>query len=56
VRARLTFVSYGAGDGDAKWLDHQGSFMAAVARSGIPAAGREGLGVKEDYHTAQMPR
>ncbi len=29
---RLTFVSYGVPEkGDAKWLDHQGSFMAAVA-------------------------
>src|SRR5215831_16411072 len=29
---RLTFVSYGVPErGDAKWLDHQGSFMATVA-------------------------
>src|SRR5271168_1630866 len=29
---RLTFVSYGVPEkGDAKWLDHQGSFMAAIA-------------------------
>ena len=29
---RLTFISYGVPEsGDAKWLDHQGSFMAAVA-------------------------
>ncbi len=43
---RLTFVSYGVPEkGDAKWLDHQGSFMAAVAaRAGIPFAGREGSG------------
>src|SRR5258708_32884529 len=29
---RLTFVSYGVPEkGDAKWLDQQGSFMAAIA-------------------------
>src|SRR5699024_863723 len=29
---RLTFISYGIPEkGDAKWLDHQGSYMAAVA-------------------------
>ena len=29
---RLTFISYGVPEkGDAKWLDHQGSYMAAVA-------------------------
>jgi hypothetical protein len=28
----LTFISYGVPEkGDAKWLDHQGSFMAAIA-------------------------
>ena len=28
---RLTFISYGVPEkGDAKWLDHQGSFMATV--------------------------
>ena len=43
---RLTFISYGVPKkGDAKWLDQQGSFMAAVAaRPGVPAAGREGSG------------
>ncbi len=41
---RLTFISYGVPEkGDAKWLDHQGSFMAAVAgAAGLPAARREG--------------
>ena len=41
---RPTFISYGVPEkGDAKWLDQQGSFMAAVAaRPGVPAARREG--------------
>ena len=31
---RPTFISYGVPEkGDAKWLDQQGSFMAAVARA-----------------------
>ena len=40
---RATFISYGIPEqGDAKWLDQQGSFMAAVAaRPGVPAAGCE---------------
>src|SRR5256885_614431 len=43
---RLTFISYGTpSQGDARWLDHQGSYMAAVAagpplkRPGAPAPG-----------------
>ncbi len=54
---RLTFVSYGNPEkGDAKWLDHQGSFMAAVAASPIfTLLGAKGLGISEDYHSAQMP-
>ena len=54
---RLTFVSYGVPEkGDAKWLDPQGSFMAAVAASPIfELLGAKGLGVSEDYHTAKMP-
>jgi hypothetical protein len=54
---RLTFVSYGVPEmGDAKWLDHQGSFMAAVAAQPVfRLLGAKDLGVKEDYHTAQMP-
>lgn len=29
---RLTFISYGVPEkGDAKWLDHQGSYMATIA-------------------------
>jgi hypothetical protein len=54
---RLTFISYGIPEkGDAKWLDHQGSFMATVAASPVwTLLGAKGLGVDEDYHTAQMP-
>ncbi len=43
-------------NGDAHWIDHQGSFMAAVAAG--PAyrlLGARDLGVTEDYRTAVMP-
>ena len=54
---RLTFISYGIpAKGDAKWLDHEGSFMATVDASGVFALlGAKGLTVEGDYHTAQMP-
>jgi hypothetical protein len=54
---RLTFVSYGVPEkGDAKWLDHQGSFMAAVAAQPVfRLLGAKDLGVKESYRTAKMP-
>jgi hypothetical protein len=54
---RLTFISYGLPEkGDAKWLDQQGSFMAAVAASPVfSLLGTKGLGISEDYHTANMP-
>ena len=54
---RLTFVSYGVPEkGDAKWLDQQGSFMAAVAAQPVfRLLGAKDLGVKEDFHVAQMP-
>jgi len=54
---RLTFVSYGVPEkGDAKWLDQQGSFMAAVAAQPVfRLLGARDLGVKEDYNTAKMP-
>jgi len=54
---RLTFISYGVPEkGDAKWLDHQGSFMAAVAAEPVfRLLGAKDLGVTESYHTAQMP-
>ena len=54
---RLTFVSYGVPEkGDAKWLDHQGSFMAAVAVQPVfRLLGAKDLGVPDDYHTARTP-
>jgi hypothetical protein len=54
---RLTFVSYGVPEkGDAKWLDQQGSYMAAVAAQPVfRLLGAKDLGVTEDYHTARMP-
>jgi hypothetical protein len=54
---RLTFVSYGVPEkGDAKWLDHQGSFMAAVAAEPVfRLLGAKDLGVTADYRVAKMP-
>lgn len=54
---RLTFISYGIPEkGDAKWLDHQGSYMATVAASPVwTLLGTQGLGVDENYRTAKMP-
>jgi penicillin amidase len=54
---RPTFISYGVPEkGDAKWLDQQGSYMAAVAAGPVfRLLGAKDLGVAEDYHTAKMP-
>jgi len=54
---RLCFVSYGIpSQGDAKWLDHQGSYMAAVAAGPVyKLLGAKDLGVSNDYKTEQMP-
>jgi hypothetical protein len=54
---RLTFVSYGVPErGDAKWLDHQGSFMAAIAAQPVfRLLGAKGLGRSDDYKTEKMP-
>ena len=54
---RLTFVSYGIPEkGDAKWLDHQGSFMATVAAQPVfRLLGAKDLGVSDDWRTAKMP-
>jgi lysophospholipase L1-like esterase len=54
---RLTFVSYGVPEkGDAKWLDQQGSFMAAVAAQPVfRLLGAKDLGITADYRTAKMP-
>lgn len=54
---RPTFISYGVPEkGDAKWLDHQGSYMAAVAAGPVfRLLGAKDLGVRQDYRTAKMP-
>ncbi|HSO85078.1 MAG TPA: hypothetical protein VLQ91_00900 [Draconibacterium sp.] len=54
---RLTFISYGIPEkGDAKWLDQQGSYMAAIAAgSAFKLLGAKDLGVSNDYMTEKMP-
>ena len=54
---RLTFISYGVPEkGDAKWLDHQGSYMAAVAAQPVfRLLGAKDLGASDDYKTEKMP-
>jgi len=54
---RPTFISYGVPEkGDAKWLDHQGSFMAAVAAGPVfRLLGAKDLGRSDDYKTEKMP-
>ncbi|HUZ04786.1 MAG TPA: hypothetical protein VMU62_05470, partial [Acidobacteriaceae bacterium] len=54
---RLVFISYGIPEkGDAKWLDHQGSYMATVAAQPVyTLLGAKDMGVSSDYHTAKMP-
>jgi len=54
---RLTFISYGVAEkGDAKWLDHQGSYMATIAAGPVfRLLGAKDLGVTDDYHSAKMP-
>jgi hypothetical protein len=54
---RLTFISYGIPEkGDAKWLDHQGSFMATVDASRVfDLLGAKGIDAGGDYRTAKMP-
>jgi hypothetical protein len=54
---RLTFISYGVPEkGDAKWLDHQGSFMAAVAAGPVfRLLGATDLGTSDNYKTEKMP-
>ena len=56
---RLTFISYGVPEqGDAKWLDQEGSFMAEVAAQPVFRLLGDGtLGVPDDYHAdkVQMP-
>jgi hypothetical protein len=54
---RLTFISYGIPEqGDAHWLDHQGSYMATVAAGSVfKLLGAHDLGVSNDYKTEKMP-
>jgi len=54
---RLVFISYGIPEkGDAHWLDHQGSYMAAVAAGPVfKLLGVKDLGVSNDYMTEKMP-
>jgi len=57
VAPRPALVSYGVPEkGDAKWLDHQGSYMAAVAAQPVyRLLGAKGLGVSDDYRSEKMP-
>ena len=54
---RLTFISYGIpAKGDARWLDHEGSFMATIDASRVfTLLGAKGLDIPGDYSTARMP-
>lgn len=54
---RLCFVSYGIPEkGDAKWLDHQGSYMAVIAAGEVYTfLGAKDLGVSNDYQKEKMP-
>lgn len=54
---RPVFISYGIPEkGDAKWLDHQGSYMAAVAAGPVfKLLGAKDLGVSADYQAEKMP-
>ncbi len=54
---RLIFISYGIPEqGDAKWLDQQGSFMATVAAGTVyKLLGAKDLGISNDYKKAVMP-
>jgi hypothetical protein len=54
---RPTFLSYGIPEkGDAKWLDQQGSFMAAVAAGpAFRLLGAHDLGTSDDYKQEKIP-
>ena len=54
---RPTFISYGVPEkGDAKWLDHQGSYMAAIAAGRVfRLLGARDLGKSDDYTVEKMP-
>ncbi|HCE57756.1 MAG TPA: acetylxylan esterase [Prolixibacteraceae bacterium] len=54
---RLTFISYGIPEqGDAKWLDQKGSYMAAIAAGpAFKLLVVSDLGVSNDYMKEEMP-
>jgi hypothetical protein len=54
---RPTFISYGIPEkGDARWLDQQGSFMAAIAAQPVfRLLGAKDLGRSDDYMKEKMP-
>jgi (4-O-methyl)-D-glucuronate---lignin esterase len=54
---RLTFISYGVPEkGDARWLDHHGSFMAVIAAQPVfRLLGARTLGRSDDYTVEKMP-
>jgi hypothetical protein len=54
---RLVFISHGIPErGDAHWLDHRGSFMAAIAaQPAFRLLGARDLGRSDDYMSEKMP-
>lgn len=54
---RPLFISYGIPEkGDANWLDHKGSYMAAIAAGPVyKLLGAKDLGVSNDYKKEEMP-
>jgi hypothetical protein len=54
---RLTFISHGVPEkGDAHWLDHQGTFMAAIAAQPVfRLLGARDLGRSDDFLSEKMP-
>jgi hypothetical protein len=54
---RLVFISYGVPErGDANWLDHRGSWMAAVAAGKVfRLLGAKDLGVGDDWRSTPLP-
>jgi GH35 family endo-1,4-beta-xylanase len=54
---RLVFISHGVPErGDAHWLDHRGSFMAAIASQPVfRLLGAKDLGRSDDFLTEPMP-
>jgi hypothetical protein len=54
---RPTFISYGIPEkGDSRWLDHQGSYMAAIAAGPVfRLLGATDLGTSGDYKREKMP-